>query len=247
MPQHLISAPQLTGCAAIAMGNAAPWAAAVDANDNPVVSPSGTILTPINNFAWTGPFGEAFVAPPTGNAAFYESNMNDGSIVRINLGSTFTFDKIVTGFPVNHGVPGSILAPSGLTYDPARDLLYVVDGATNTVFSIRSPGTIPAGGIAVTRGGFTGRFANRADVVYTGAPLNAPISAALLYNGDLAVGNTGNNKIIELAGHHVVAQQLVDGGPAGAIFGMVANGTSAATTRLYFNDDNSNTVQVLTP
>jgi hypothetical protein len=245
VPEHLISAPQLTGCAAIAMGAATPWATGLEANDAPIVSTAGSILTPINTFGWTGPWGETFVAPPGGAPAFYVSNANDGSIVRINLGSTFTFDKIASGFPVNHGVPGSILAPSGLSYDAAKDKLYVVDGATNAIFSIRSPGTIPTGGIKITLGGFIGPFASRADVVFSGAPLNAPISAALLFNGDLAVGNTGNNKIIELAGHRVVAETLVDKGPAGAIFGMVASGTSAKTTRLYFNDDNSNTVEVL--
>ena len=36
-----------------------------------------------------------------------------------------------------------------------------------------------------------------------------------------------------------------DKGAAGAIFVMVATGTSAATTKLYFNDDNANNLQVL--
>ena len=52
----------------------------------------------------------------------------DGTVVRINLGSTFTYDVIAKGFAVNHGVPGSILAPSGLAYNPNGDKLYIVDG-----------------------------------------------------------------------------------------------------------------------
>ena len=78
---HLIADPRLTGCAAIAMGAAAPWVAALDANDNPIVGPTGTILNPINNFPWTGPWGQAFIAGPKSPAAFYETNVNDGSIV----------------------------------------------------------------------------------------------------------------------------------------------------------------------
>jgi hypothetical protein len=37
----------------------------------------------------------------------------------------------------------------------------------------------------------------------------------------------------------------IDTGAGGAIFGMVATGTNAADTKLYFNDDNANNLQVL--
>ncbi len=245
-PRHLIADAHLTGCAALALGGADPWAAALDANDNPVVSAAGALVDPITNFAWTGPWGQAFVAGPKSPPAFYETNANDGSIVRINLGATFTFDKIAAGLPVNHGVPGQILAPSGLTYDAQRDVLYVVDGAVNAVVAISGPATIPAGGIVVRGTSITGRFASRVKVLHVGAPLNAPISAALLFNGDLVVGNTGDNRLVEMTpGGHVIGTRIVDTGAAGAVFGLAASGTSAATTRIYFNDDNTNVVDVL--
>lgn len=245
-PQRLIADPRLTGCAAIAMGGAAPWVAALDANDNPIVSGAGKLVTPINTFGWTGPWGQAFVSGPKSPPAFYESNANDGSIVRINLGTNFTFDTIATGFPVNHGVPGSILAPSGLTYDAVRDILYVVDGDVNALTAIHNPATIPAGGIVINGGNITGPDAGRLKIVYRGAPLNAPISAALLFNGDVVVGNTGNNELIELSPDgKVVGSHLLDTGGPGALFGIVASGNSTATTRIYFNDDNDNTVKVL--
>ncbi|MBC5800481.1 MAG: hypothetical protein GIX03_00250 [Candidatus Eremiobacteraeota bacterium] len=245
-PRRLIADPRLTGCAAIAMGGAAPWVAALDANDNPIVSPTGKILDPLNTFAWTGPWGQAFVAGPHSPPAFYESNANDGSIVRINLSSPFTFEKIATGFPVNHGVPGSILAPSGLTYDAVRDVLYIVDGDTNSVFEIREPARVHTGGIAYTPHGFIGPAAGHGRLLHAGNPLNAPISAALLFNGDLVVGNTGDNRLVELSpAGSVLGTRLVDAGTAGALFGIAASGTSADTTRVYFNDDNDNTVKRL--
>ena len=37
----------------------------------------------------------------------------------------------------------------------------------------------------------------------------------------------------------------VDTGASGALFGIVATGTSATDTKLYFNDDNDNNLQVL--
>lgn len=256
-PKRLIADARLTGCAAIAMGGAAPWIAALDANDNPIVSPQGAIADPINNFPWTGPWGQAFVAGPKSPPAFvagpknppafYESNANDGSIVRINLTTPFTFDKIATGLPVNHGVPGNILAPSGLTYDSARDVLYVVDGAVNVVAAIHGPATIPAGGIVVHGKDVEGRYASRVKIVHYGAPLNAPISAALLFNGDLVVANTGDNRLVELSPEgRVVSARVLDTGAPGALFGIAAAGTSTKTTQIFFNDDNDNTVKVLT-
>ena len=246
-PRHLIANPVLTGCAALAMGGSSPWVAALDANDNPIISDGGQVLDPINNYAWTGAWGQVFVSGPKSTAAFYESNANDGSVVRINLSSPFTFDKIAVGFPVNHGVPGGILAPSGLTYDPTRDVLYVIDGAVNSVIAIANPATIPGGGIIVKNGVIGGPFGSRATILFKGTPLNAPISAALLFNGDLVVGNTGNNKLLEFTpAGKLVGQKVLDSGTAGALFGIAATGTSKATTNIYFNDDNDNTVKVLT-
>jgi hypothetical protein len=37
----------------------------------------------------------------------------------------------------------------------------------------------------------------------------------------------------------------VDKGASGAIFGIVATGSSSSDTKVYFNDDNHNNVQVL--
>lgn len=44
---------------------------------------------------------------------------------------------------------------------------------------------------------------------------------------------------------HVLAVRNVDTGAAGSLFGMVATGTNAADTKVYFNDDNDNNLQVL--
>ena len=188
-----------------------------------------------------------------GNAAFYASNAADGSIVRINIksGPTFTYDVIATGFAVNGGAPGSILGPSGLQYDPRRDRLYIVDGANNTLVALRHVSTIPAGGVQVgPNGTFAGPFAHRARLIYSGAPLNGPISSALLSNEHIALGNTldpaGKNLVVEITpGGHVVAVKNVDTGAQGAIFGMVAVWNPTDHDQLYFNDDNDNTVKLV--
>ena len=83
-----------------------------------------------------------------------------------------------------------------------------------------------------------------------GGPLSAPISSTLLPNGNLVIGNTGNQKgknlLVEIASDGtMLAYKNVNKGNAGALFGIASSGSSDATTQIYFNNDNTNTVEVL--
>jgi hypothetical protein len=245
----------LKGCDALALApDDTIWAAAWTANDNPVLSSSGQLIVNIKGKPFDHPFGQVFA--PHGGASgapvFYATNARSGTVVRINLGSSFTFDVIAKHFAVNDGKPGSIFAPSGLAYDNHNDTLYIVDGTNNTVVAFDSVSTIPAGGIVVEKGGtaFKGPAASQARVVFAGPPLNGPISSALLFNGNLIIGNTGNktgrNILVEMTPHGtILATRNVDHGASGSIFGLVATGTSAQDARIYFNDDNHNNLRVL--
>lgn len=254
-PRHIVDAKVLEGCNAVALApDDTIWPADFVANNAPIITPDGKIITTEGGGPWHGPFGETFVPPVNDKAvaAFYVSNAGDGSLVRISLGSKITFTIVATGFPVNGGPPGSILGPSGLNYDPAGDRLYVVDGTHNTLYAIDHISMIPKDGITVNGLKFSGPFAKDAHVIYNGAPLNGPISSALLPGGHIALGNTtdpsGKNLIIELTpSGKVVDVRNIDTGAAGAIFGMAATGHSPADAKLYFNDDNDNTLRVLTP
>src|SRR5581483_1892323 len=145
--------------------------------------------------------------------------------------------------------PGNILGPAGLTYDAATDKLFVVDSNLGRLLEFDGYSTLPANSITLgSDGSFSGPSAGAAHVVFSGAPLNAPLSAAELFNGDLVVENTGDNLLVEITpGGALVGTQNLDNGAAGALFGIAASGNSLATTRIYFNDDDDNTVKVLTP
>ena len=58
------------------------------------------------------------------------------------------------------------------------------------------------------------------------------------------MGNTGDNNMIEIqpSSMTVVGMKSVDAGAPGAIFGIATSGTSVATQKIYFNDDNTATV-----
>lgn len=252
-PKHVSAMKSLHGCDALALdGSDAIWASVMVANDNPVLDANGNLIDDIKGKPFSQPWGQVYAQPPSGSPAFYETNAGSGSVVRINLGSQFTYDVIATGFPINHGKPGTALAPSGLAYDAAADTLYFADGDNNTIVAFKNASSIPKHGIKAIDNGmnFSGPGAGDARIVYSGRPLNGPISTALLPNGNLVVGNTldpnGKNLLVELsASGKLLDVRNVDNGTAGAIFGIVATGTNPADTKVYFNDDNDNNVQVL--
>ena len=256
-PRLVSDSKTLDGCDALALGPADDiWAAAFKADDNPIISSSGKLEGNLKGKPFVHPFGQIYAdhGGVSGAPAFYETNARgDGTVVRINLGSGgFTEDVIATGFAVNDGQPGSIFGPSGLAYDGKKDTLYIVDGTNNTVVAFSQVSTIPAGGIVVDQGGttFSGPSAAQARLVFAGNPLNGPISSALLPNGNLVIGNTGNktgrNIMVEMTPHgQILATRNVDHGASGAIFGMVATGGNLQDVRIYFNDDNHNDLRVL--
>jgi hypothetical protein len=249
---HVSSIKPLKGCDALSVDSSdIVWAASMVANDNPLIGPTGNLVQDISGKPFSQPWGQIYAAPKSGSPAFYETNAGDGSVVRINFGSPFTYDVIATGFPVNHGKPGTALAPSGLAYDPSIDTLYFADGMNDTLVAFKDVSSIAAGGIKATDNGmkFSGPSAGDARVVFSGKPLNGPISTALLPNGNIVLGNTldpnGKNLMIEIsASGKLLDVRNVDKGAAGSIFGMVASGTKS-DPKIYFNDDNDNNVQVL--
>ncbi len=251
-PTHVSSVKALMGCNAMAIDvDDTIWASVMVANDNPLIAPTGKLLTNIKGKPFDQPWGQA-LARRKSVSTFYETNAGTGSVVRINLGAKFTYDVIATGFPVNHGKPGTALAPSGLAYDASIDTLYFADGKNNTIVAFKNVAAIPKRGIKAIDNGmkFSGPSADDARIVFSGEPLNGPISTALLPNGHLVVGNTldptGKNLILEISpAGKLLDVRNVDKGASGAIFGMVATGTSISDTKVYFNDDNNNKVQVL--
>ena len=240
------SDPRFTGCGAIALSPKVIFMTSYTANEIVGLDYNGNIVGTLTDNSLAGPWGMTYGNPS--RPELFVSNAYTGNIVRINLsGPTPTFTTIVTGIQPNHGVPGTILAPSGLTYVAATDTLAVVDGLGNRFFTFSHASALPSNAVVVGPTGFSGPGAVYSKVLFTGAPLNAPVSAAYIpFNGHFVIGNTGDNNMVEISGNGgLVGTRLVDAGAAGAIFGIVATGTSDLNAKIYFNDDNDNTLKVL--
>lgn len=280
-PYHVAQSASLLGCSSLSMfPDSSIAATALTAGTVPVVAPSGSVATPFSADNLGMPWGSAYVAAANGQpAALYVSNAT-GSIDRITLNSSnaqTAFAQVVTGFCVSGAVQGStdsLHAPSGLTYDAKTDALYVVDTSSYSVVALAHVSSIPANGITVNGGNcsagpptavptFSGPSMSSASVIASpnspngGQLLNAPLSAALLLNGNVIVGNadqdlmpndagTNENVLFEISpSAGIVASKQLDPGSPGALFGIVAESDGQGNQLIYFNDDNDNTVKVL--
>jgi hypothetical protein len=262
-PYRIAQSAELLGCSAVtSLPDGSIVATASQANAALVVAPSGTISSPFSTDVFSEPWS-AIYAAHAGNAYVYVSNAMTGAIDRIamNGDAQSSFTEIAMGFSTNLGAPGGISAPAGLTYDASIDTLYVIDTNANRVVALSDVSAIEIDGVVVAGANFTGASAASAKVIASGSPLNGPISGALLVTGNLIVGNTldanGTNLLIEISPTlGVIATKNVDTGAAGAIFGIVAVPTTVTTTSgyntmnlmtdvIYFNDDNANSVVLL--
>jgi hypothetical protein len=262
-PYRIAQSASLLGCSSItSLADGSLVATGSQANSTVLISPAGAVSTPFAADVFAEPWS-TIAASHSGNAYVYVTDAMSGAIDRIALSgdAQSSFTEIASGFSTNLGAPGAISAPAGLTYDAANDTLYVVDTNANRVVSLSNVSVIGMDGVIVSGTTFSGASAGSAKVIAAGAPLNGPISGALLVNGDLVVGNTldpsGTNLLIEISpSTGVVATKNVDTGAAGAIFGIVAvpktittmgayGSTNTQTNVIYFNDDNDNTVKLL--
>ena len=254
-------------------------ATAFSASIVPVVAPGGAVNSPFAADNLAMPWSSAYVAAANGQpAALYISNAT-GSINRITLNSSNAqtgFAQVVTGFCVSGAVQGStdsLHAPSGLTYDPKIDTLYVVDTSSYSVVAFAHVSSIAANGVTVNGGNcsaapptatptFTGPSMSSVRVIASpsspnGGQFNAPLSAALLLNGNVVVGNadqdltpndagTNQNILFEISPTTgVVGSKQLDTGAPGALFGIAAGPNGSGNQVIYFNDDNDNTVKSL--
>jgi hypothetical protein len=278
-PYRIAQSADLKGCNALTMLpddsiSAAGWTS----NKNPLVSASGVVGAPFSD-TFAGPWGEAFVAATAMQpAAVYVSNAPGGATnaggtidrISLDVDAQTSFTEIVTGI-CSGGAPGGIFGPAGLTYDPANDTLYIVATSSASVIAIAGVSSIPKDGVVVNgqcAGAtvptpvptFSGPSMASAKVIAHGAPFNTPLSAALLKNGDLLVGNADigistpsatTNLLIEvspvLPGGFVGKPLQIDTGTPGAIFGLAATVDAQGNQVIYFNNDNNNAVMQLGP
>lgn len=219
-------------------------------NSVQILNADGTLFTsitdPLFNNPWSASTGFPFSFAPV--FSFFTANKGDAKILRVDvvpqfgdvpkfkvvqigqLGTVGAVTKIDVAWTPFLRVGNQVLVDVLLTTDPAKNRIAAF--AHSTVLN----GT----GMGVT--------------VFQGTPLNVPGGLALNpINRDLLVVNLNDNNMVELnaATAKVVAVKTVDPlvvdaqGNNSALFGVAAVRDAEENLLVYFTDDNTNTLNVL--
>jgi hypothetical protein len=180
-------------------------------------------------------------------AQVFVSNVLNGTVTRLNLAVTGTGVSLVSKTQIGSGYahgPNSaalVVGPTGLAYDPQRDILYVASTDDNKIFGIGDAGSRTSS-------------AGTGSVVFADQQvLHGPLGLTLSPNGNLIAANGDavfaggtQNELVEFTENGIlVATVQLDGGPAGGAFG-IASAFSQGAVRFAAVDDDLNTLTIWT-
>ncbi|GAC1330013.1 MAG: hypothetical protein NVSMB17_06890 [Candidatus Dormibacteria bacterium] len=235
-----------------------------------LISPAGTVLanfntTSVNNGGsysgakptFAGVWGQGVSQIP-GQVSFYfgttgsgANGTGGGEVWRIDphpAGTAngqpvkATYAMIASGLGDNattRALPvtaGNAAGPQGFAYDAASGTMYVSNDADNSITII--PGAATATGPVSTR-----------QVPVAAGVLNIPENIALMPgSGNLLVANAGNNTLVEInpTTGAVAGSRVLDTGATGALFGLAVTTDSSGHPRIFYVNDTTNTLNVLT-
>lgn len=214
-----------------------------------VINPQGNLVTQLmNNTLLDGPWDMTVIDRSPRVTAFV-SNVLNGTVARIDLmidtsGVTMLPSSriIASGYTFRTDPAALVVGPTGLAYDPTRDVLYVASTGDNAIFAIQ--GASSANGSAGM-----GRL-----IYFDRVHLHGPLALALAPNGHLVTANGDavnvdpqqSSEIVEFTVEgRFIAQMQVDG-VAGAAFGLAFGRSSTGQPQFAAVNDNTNTATVWT-
>jgi hypothetical protein len=197
----------------------------------------GTITEMIN-----GPWDSALF-DEGGRAKYFVANALDGTIVRfdldVNAATGVTVDnatKIASGYKFACDATTFVDAPTGLVYDPEKDVLYVASTVDNAVYAVRDAGDR-------RQDGGVGR-----PIYEDTTHLHGALGLAMAPNGHLLVTNNDviypdpnqPSELVEFTvGGEFVKEISLDPTPGGS-FGLAVENLGNGTSKLAAVDDSVN-------
>jgi DNA-binding beta-propeller fold protein YncE len=186
-------------------------------------------------------------------ASFFTTNTGDATIDRIDVipsgkGTTFRVFQIGQLTRMNGGTKVNVTWVPSLRIGGHRysDVLLALDVAMNRVAAYPNSTTLNTTTMRSTSKGIT---------AFQGKPLNMPGGLTVNpLNGDLLVVNMNDNNLVELNLSQVkaVGVRLLDNVPVdaqsgngSALFGVAATKDARGNLEVFFTDDNTNTLNLL--
>lgn len=214
-----------------------------------VIDKNGNLVTTYTDNSVQGPWDSALF-DEGGKALYFVANGLNGTVVRYNLsvsskGVTFKNPTVIaSGY--QHGADSITFvdAPTGLVYDPYKDVLYVASSLDNAVYAVRDAGDRKHdGGIGT--------------LIYEDTKhLHGALGMAMAPNGDLLVTNNDSptinpdanqpSELVEFTVEgHFVKEISLDPAPGGS-FGLAVENLGYNTSKLAAVDDSVNLFLILT-
>src|SRR5580658_7335328 len=183
-------------------------------------------------------------------ALLFVSNVLSGTVSRLELSvgadsvTVSGATQIASGYTVAPNAAALIVGPTGLAFNPFRNILYVASTGDNAIFAIDNAATATH---SVTQG----------SLIMQGGELRGPLALAFAPNGHLLAANgdavnadpTHPSEIVEFTPNgQFVTQFNVDSGQGGA-FGLAVGLTPVGFDTLVVVDDVTNSMEIylLTP
>jgi len=209
---------------------------------------NGTLVTTINDSTLLDSPWDLTIRDQGSFAQVFVSNVLSGTVTRLDFAIGNNNVKLISKTQIGSGfgtmvIPAIVaVGPTGLAYDPERDILFVASTLDNMIFAIRDAAkrnkSMGTGGVV---------FADQTH-------LHGPLGLTLAPNGNLITANGDavnfvqgtQNELVEFTEQGAfVATYQIDPGNLGAAFG-IATAISQGTVRLAAVDDDQNTLIVWT-
>jgi hypothetical protein len=210
-----------------------------------VINSAGQLVSTLTESDIDGPWDMTVFEQGRGRLLIFVANALAGTVVRLDArvvpgGLTIlSHTQIGSGYMHRCDPAALVVGPTGLVYDPARDVLYVASTEDNKVFAVRHAAE-------TTHDAGTGRL-----VYEDSTHLHGPLGMAMAPNGDLLVANSDvinsdpnqPSEIVEFTTDGRFVKQLSVDPAQGGSFGLAVT-ESDGVARFAYVDDAANTLTI---
>ncbi|MBV8202498.1 MAG: hypothetical protein JOZ15_17915 [Acidobacteria bacterium] len=212
-----------------------------------VINSAGQLVSTLTESDIDGPWDMTVFEQGRGRLLIFVANALSGTVVRLDARvvpgglTVLSHTQIASGYMHRCDPVALVVGPTGLVYDPAKDVLYVASTEDNKVFAVRHAAE-------TTHDAGTGR------VIYEDSThLHGPLAMAQAPNGDLLVANSDvinsdpnqPSEIVEFTIDGKFVKQLSVDPAQGGSFGL-AVASIDSVTKLAYVDDNASTLTIWT-
>jgi hypothetical protein len=212
-----------------------------------VIDGNGNLRTTLTDSNINGPWDMAVNDQGRGRVQAFVANALAGTVARLDLeisasGATIVSSTVIASGYMHRCDPAAlVVAPTGLVFDAAHDLLYVASTEDNAVYVVRNAATAT-------------RSAGKGHLVYQdSAHLHGALGMAQAANGDLLVSNADvinsdpnqPSEIVEFTTNGRFVKQLSMDPSQGGSFGLNV-AVTGRTARFAAVDDNAGTLSIWT-